>query len=376
MKYCIAIQPDECGLAAHDRANCSSLRWTEELVRRGHEVRRVDVHQPDILDQLQGCHAFMWRWVHYGRMSQVAHALLPVIERELRIQVFPDQNTCWHYDNKLAQGYLLAAAKIPAPQTWIWFDKERALEWAKTARYPLVLKLAGGAGATNVRLIASAHAARIWIRKLFGRGVNALHFSMRDRARSIGRKALIATGTRPRIASDVRSWQRASGYALFQEFLPDNAFDTRVTVIGRRAFAFRRFNRPNDFRASGSGHLNYNPCEIDQRMVRLAFRTAHALRMQSCAIDGLYRRGEPVVGEVSYTYRSDTVHHCPGHWELDGDAENGKVVWRVGEMWPEEAQVDVLLDQLSLPRPRLFLPHAEGLEQHVHGAAIEQVHAA
>lgn len=28
-----------------------------------------------------------------------------------------------------------------------------------------------------------------------------------------------------------------SGYVLFQEFLPGNSYDTRVTVIGDRAFA-------------------------------------------------------------------------------------------------------------------------------------------
>lgn len=31
--------------------------------------------------------------------------------------------------------------------------------------------------------------------------------------------------------------------------------DTRVTVIGHCAFGYRRYNRPGDFRASGSGRL-------------------------------------------------------------------------------------------------------------------------
>ena len=33
--------------------------------------------------------------------------LLPVIEKELGLVVYPDQNTCWHYDDKIAQYYLL-----------------------------------------------------------------------------------------------------------------------------------------------------------------------------------------------------------------------------------------------------------------------------
>lgn len=55
-----------------------------------------------------------------------------------------------------------------------------------------------------------------------------------------------------------RFWIREKKYILFQEYLPDNEFDTRVTVIGNRAFAFRRFNRKKDFKASGSGEIDYD----------------------------------------------------------------------------------------------------------------------
>lgn len=375
MKLTIAIQPDDGGRST-DRANCSSPRWAAEIERRGHSVRWVNVYRADILEQLRGCQALMWRWVHYGGMSQIAQALLPVVQRELGLAVFPDQHTCWHYDNKLAQGHLLSAANIPAPKTWIWFDEKVAHEWADTVAYPIVLKLAGGAGATNVRLVRSPREAQRWIRSLFKRGVVTLQSPLQHHARQLARAVLVRSGLRQRLPGDVRSWNRAKGYALFQEFLPDNAFDTRITVIGQRAFAFRRFNRPNDFRASGSGRVSYDPCEVDPRMLRLAFHTARSLQMQSCAIDGLYRSGEPVIGEVSYTYRSDTVYHCPGHWELVGDAADGELVWRVGQLWPEEAQVEVLLEQISQPGAKLFLPDANRLEYDIHRAAIQQVYAA
>ena len=48
-------------------------------------------------------------------------------------------------------------------------------------------------------------------------------------------------------------------YILWQEFIPDNQRDFRVTIIGRRyAFVFWRNNRPGDFRASGSGLIDYD----------------------------------------------------------------------------------------------------------------------
>ena len=42
-------------------------------------------------------------------------------------------------------------------------------------------------------------------------------------------------------------------YVYFQKFLPNNKYDIRIVVIGDRAFGFIRYNRENDFRASGSG---------------------------------------------------------------------------------------------------------------------------
>jgi len=75
------------------------------LEKAGHEVNWVNVYRADILEQLKGCDGFMWRWAHFGGMGQIARRLLPVVERELGLVVYPDQNTCWHYDDKIAQAH-------------------------------------------------------------------------------------------------------------------------------------------------------------------------------------------------------------------------------------------------------------------------------
>jgi len=323
----IAIQPDDYG-----PGDASSPIWSRLLTEAGHQVREVDVYRADILAQLQGCDAFMWRHVHWPQMRQIARRLLPVVERQLGLLMYPDQDTCWHYDDKIAQAQLLEAAGIPSPRTWIWYDRNAAWQWAQSAAYPLVLKLWAGAGSTNVRLVESAEEARLWIDKLFGEGVFGL-----DRPRvTSGRRVLDLVRRRK---SDP-PWELHKNYVLFQEFLPGNDFDTRITVIGQRAFGFRRFNRENDFRASGSGKLDYDRTQVDPGMIRLAFEAASRLNMQSCAIDGLWRGREPVIGEISYTYASWGVHECPGHWDRD-------LNWHPGQLWPEEAQVADLLRRLE-----------------------------
>jgi hypothetical protein len=134
---------------------------------------------------------------------------------------------------------------------------------------------------------------------------------------------------------------------LVQEFLPGNDFDTRITVIGERAFAFRRHNRPGDFRASGSGRIDWDLSAIAPDALRLAFRTARTLHTQSLAVDVLRRDGEPVIGEISYYYEGWAVASCPGHWTLAGTCDAGELSCISGPMLPEDA---ILEDFLHLVR--------------------------
>lgn len=328
----------------------SAERWAPLAQAAGHQVVWVDVFRHDILTQLEGCGAFMWRHRHMPEDRAIARRLLPVLECQLGLYVYPDQRTCWHYDDKLAQAYLLPAAGIPMPRTWVFWDMEQARAFADQADYPLVLKLWAGAGSTNVRLLRDRAEAAEWIRRLFYPGVRSLadhpptpwNRRLRDAARLFVRGELPNPGYH---------WELHKNYALFQEFLPGNEFDTRVTVIGNRAFGYRRFNRPNDFRASGSGNFDPNPAEVDLETVRLAFRVARALQAQSVAIDGLRRGDERVVCEISYTYVSWVVQACPGHWSLDGSPDSGALNWHEGPMWPEEAQMADFLARLAARPP-------------------------
>jgi hypothetical protein len=338
----VAIQPDDYTDPHSLRPDSSYGIWSELLTRAGHAVRIVDVHHADVLKQLEGCQAFMWRFAHAPEMRAIARRLLPVIEGYLHLVVYPDQRTAWHYDDKIAQAYLLHAVGLPTPETWVWHDMNGATAWLADAPLPLVLKLWSGAGSSNVRLLRTREDARRAIRHLFRCPVATMRDLDRGRALSIlwaaGRQ-LLRPGRQP--------WELHKSYALLQEFLPGNGFDTRVTVIGPRAFAFRRFNRHNDFRASGSGLIDHNPDKIDLEFVRLGFRAARVLQTQSCAIDGLYKDGRPVIGEMSYTYASWAVHECPGHWVESGVKAAPDLNWVAGRMRPEEAQIEGMLRSLA-----------------------------
>jgi hypothetical protein len=296
----------------------------------------------------------MWHWEYLPHERQVARTILRTVEEYLGIPVFPDLRTCWHYDDKIAQWYLFQAVGAPVPKTWLFWDPEPAFEWADQVSYPVVFKLKVGSSSGNVHLIRSREEARRVIDLMFGPGTYSrgfrpvsdtidLHgFARRKLEDVIGRwKSLIKWTLRGDPTGPRYWWELEKGYAYFQEFLPDNDGDTRITVIGNRAFGLYRFNRPGDFRASGSKRLTSDPARIDPRCVALSHRLSSQLGVQSMAYDFLKGKGgEPLLGEMSYIYLDRPIAECQGHWDRS-------LTWVPGALTPQAAQVEDFLARIA-----------------------------
>lgn len=340
------------------RGGAFSERWASAVEAAGAEVRWLDLLQSKPLEQVHGCDGVMWHWAHYPHERRMAALpILRTIEDYLHIPIFPNMPTSWHYDDKIAQSYLLNALEIPCPDTWVFWKKEEALQWAKKTVYPVVAKLSGGASSQNVRLLRNPDEAVRYIRRCFSgsgiiatpplaKGMKKVPSIAKRGLKRLGASIPYILGNRFPSLPDQQYWMPQKNYALFQEFLPGNEFDTRVTVVGNRAFGYRRFNRANDFRASGSGNFDTNPAEIDRRCIQNAFDFARRLQAQSVAFDFLFRGEvrEPVVGEISYCYVDWMVESCPGHWD-------SKLQWHEGRMWPEQAHVEDFLAGLTPLNP-------------------------
>ena len=339
----IAVHPDLVRLA-RDREQSFSRRWIEVLEARGHEVVPVDALNPRILETLRACDAFLW-WVPPVRLAKgVAIPLAHALDALPELLVFPDRRALWHFDDKCAQFYALEAAQIPTPHTWLFWRETDALEFCRSATYPLVMKLGSGFYASNVRLLRTRQEAVAFARRMFGRGLTALappppsaRMRLLPRIRRVAARLLAGKAARVPVAPE-------QGYFLVQELVPDNAFDTRVYIIGRRAVAFRRWNRPNDFRASGSGRLDTDPGSIPLDTIVLAFRAARKLGMYTMACDVLRKNGTPVITEVSFYGEGEAICSCPGYWTEGGD---GEIRWNDGALRAEDAIVDDVLARLE-----------------------------
>ena len=298
--------------------------WIEYYKSHNIDYKLVNPYDSDIIEQLSDCDAFMWHHCHNDYKDLLfAKQLTAAIETSGKI-VFPNHNTGWHFDDKIGEKYLFEALNIPAVKSYIFYDKHSALKWAKGTSYPKVFKLRGGAGSANVILAKDLRQAKRLIYKSFGKGFKAFrakdYFKERYKNWKSGHddfygviKALGRFISAPKL---MRLIENQKGYAYFQDFMPGNDFDTRVTIIGEKAFAFRRAVRKDDFRASGSGEIIYG--DIDLSMIKMAFEAADKIKSQSLALDFIYNtEHQPVIIECSYGFIQNAPNKSGGYWTKD-----------------------------------------------------------
>ena len=337
-------------LAIHHRKSSYSERWITYCESHGIPYTIVDCLDSGILSRLAGARALLWHW-HQEDPSSVLIARQVIMAVELMgLAVFPSMATCWHFDDKVGQKYLLESVGAPLIPTYIFYDLASAEGWIDGATFPKVFKLRKGAGSVNVRLVPSAGAARSLAREAFGRGFRPIAGYTTDLARRFAsaRKHGGLFDALRRLPQTLARIQKLNfemgterGYLYFQDYLDGNSFDTRVTIIGDRAFAFTRDVRPGDFRASGSGRIVYDPRRIRPDCVKIAFEVTRRVGSQSMAFDFVMDGGgAPRIAEVSYCYDARAVYECAGHWDARLD-------WHEGHVWPEEAILIDLLERLD-----------------------------
>ncbi|REL23989.1 hypothetical protein DYD21_20335 [Rhodohalobacter sp. SW132] len=334
-------------IAIHHKEEGFSPDWIHYCERSGIPYKRVNCYDSDIVKQLEDCDALMWHFHHASPKDILfAKELIYSLETAGKV-VFPNFHTAWHFDDKVGQRYLLEAIDAPIVPSYVFYEKEKALEWSSKTEYPKVFKLRRGSGSSHVRLVEDERMAKKLIRQAFGKGFSqynpAPNLKERWRKYKAGLipfssvlKGVLRFGYTTefdRVAGNEK------GYAYFQDFVPGNRSDIRIVIIHNRAFAIKRMVRENDFRASGSGFIKYEKENFDEDTVRLSFKIAEKLKSQSLAIDYLYDNGDPKIVEISYGYSKEVYQPCTGYWDR-------QLNWVQGPFNPQEWMVDSVLKEI------------------------------
>jgi glutathione synthase/RimK-type ligase-like ATP-grasp enzyme len=330
-------------LAIHKSNDGFHPQWIEYCKKANIDVKLVNCYDNNIIGQLDGCNALMW---HFSQNHPsdviVAKQIIQAIEQSGK-KVFPNYNTSWHFDDKVAQKYLMEGLGLPIVPSYVFYSKSEAEKWIERNEFPKVFKLRGGAGSSNVSLAYTRADALRLVKKAFGSGFK--NYNGWDQIMDTFRLYRLGKATILNVIKVVyrsifppkfsKILGRELGYAYFQDFIPNNDHDIRVIVIGEKAFAIKRMVRANDFRASGSGHILYDKDHFDLNTIQLAFDASTSLKSQCTAFDFVYQDGRPLIVEISYGFAPKGYVNCPGYWD-------SSLKWHEGSFNPYGWMVDIV----------------------------------
>src|SRR5690606_1014108 len=81
----------------------------------------------------------------------------------------------WHFDDKLAETYLLESVNAPIPKSFYYYDG-KSLQNAinhNVVSFPIIAKLRNGSGSHNVKMLKKAEELQDYGRKMFTSGLNS-----------------------------------------------------------------------------------------------------------------------------------------------------------------------------------------------------------
>lgn len=320
-------------IAIHNNNLGFTPRWIQYCEANGIPYKMVNCYDSDIILQLSDCGALMWHhWQVNSKDILKARRLIFALEHAGKV-VFPNFKTGWHFDDKIAQKYLLESLGLPLVPTHHFLDKVEAIDWVKHTDFPKVFKLTKGAGSANVKLVNNRSQAFSLINKAFssGFGVFDQFGSVKERWRKFSQgkesffgviKSCYRIFNVPRYA---KLLPKERFEICFQDFIPNNEFDIRVIVIDGKAFAIKRLVRKNDFRASGSGSIVYEKHHFDENLIQKSLEYADSLGTQVVAFDYVFdNQKNPLIVEISYGYAIEGYDQCAGYWDKGLNFYEGK----------------------------------------------------
>jgi glutathione synthase/RimK-type ligase-like ATP-grasp enzyme len=105
------------------------------------------------------------------------------------------------------------------------------------------------------------------------------------------------------------------GKVIIQNFIPNISFDWKVLIYFDKIFILKRNNRPNDFRASGSGLFSYD-INVNKEILNLAWTTRLKLNVPHLSLDIAMNEKEVFIFEFQVIgFGTKTIENAPFYFE-------------------------------------------------------------
>lgn len=304
--------------------------WAEACEKKNIPYEFVDFYNYDIISKINEYRAVLWNVQNYVYCDILeSNNILNVFE-DNGVKVFPDRYTRWHFDDKIAEMYLLQSLDAPIPESWVFYNLDVCLKWLeKEAEYPLVAKLRCGSGSNNVKLLNNFSEAKKYAKTMFSNGFDPSPSfaykaysklqSSRDWKTMVSRIKKIPMFLNT--LSHAKQFPNEKAYCYFQKFVKNPGYDLKVVVIGDKLSFIARNIRKGDWRASGGGDCYYDRNLITKEIIDSAFNVADKAKFQCMGFDYVVDEvtGKGLIIEMCYGFDHKTLYDAGGYFDRQGN---------------------------------------------------------
>lgn len=308
-----------------------SFSWIEYCEVNNVDFEIVNPYNIGVVNYLLDFDIILWHFSHYVHTDVLmAKNILFTLETSGK-NVFPSIKDSWHFDDKLAETYLLESINAPIPDSFYYYSLEDVKKsiGSKMMKFPIIAKLRNGSGSHNVKLIKTKEEMYGYSKIMFTKGLDSapslLHKTSSNIKTSKNLKTFIKRAKRIpeflRSLANAKKFNKEKGYVFLQEFIPNEGFDLKVVVVGDKLSFIGRKIRKGDFRASGGGSLFYDKSKVSKDIIDSAFKISDELNFSCMGYDYVInsRNGKGLIVEISYGFSHQALLDAKGYFDRSGN---------------------------------------------------------
>lgn len=308
-----------------------SASWVKYCEENTLSYKIINPYQMGVIDILFQFDIILWHFSNYSYKDMlIAKNILYTLEFHGK-KVFPSFSETWHFDDKLAETYLLESINAPIPKSFYYYDN-KSLEIdieSGILSFPIIAKLRNGSGSHNVKMLNNEKELLKYGEQMFSSGIssapNLLYKASSNVKSSKNLKTFISRAKRIpeflKSRSNAKKFNRERGYVYLQQFIPNDGFDLKVVVVGDKLSFFGRNIRKGEFRASGGGDFFYDKKIITKNLIDSAFMTSDNLKCLCMGYDYIINSNtnQAIIVEISYGFSHNAILEAKGYFDRNGN---------------------------------------------------------
>lgn len=305
-----------------------SENWIEYCTANNFDFKIVNPYENGVIIFLKEFDIILWHFSNYSFKDMlIAKNILFTMEK-MGKKVFPSINDAWHFDDKLAETYLLQGIDAPIPSSFYYYSLEDVKKNLNNLKFPIIAKLRNGSGSHNVKMLKTKNELLGYSTKMFSTGISSAPSILYKASGNIksAKNLKVFINRAKRIPEFLRSLSNAKkfnlekGYVYLQEFIQNDGFDLKIVVVGDKLSFIGRNIREGEFRASGGGDLFYNKESVTMDVITSAFKTSDRLGFNCMGYDYVIdsNTDKGYIIEISYGFSHEAILNASGYFDREG----------------------------------------------------------